>query len=84
MLNEQVQNIESHLEQTFRRVTPSREFVNTVRGRMGGEVPLMAVRRRSSRRSALLTLSGVLSVSLLLLTVARLLFYLLGRSKRAA
>jgi len=76
-------NIEKRLAQVFQRVTPSRTFVNTVRERFQDATPQVVVEKFSQRRKAtLLTLGGVLSVSLLILTIARVVYYLLGRSKQ--
>ena len=84
MENEHEQRIESHLAQAFQRVTPSSAFVNTVRGRIHNATPQMAVKSFSQqRKSVLLTLGGVLSASLLILTLARVAYYLIGRSKQA-
>jgi aspartokinase len=81
----QNQNIENRLAQAFQRVTPSRAFVNTVRERIQHTQPPMVVRQFSRRRRDMIfALGGVLSVSLLILTIARVVYYLLGRSKQAA
>lgn len=81
--NEHVKNIESRLTQTFRRVTPSSTFVNTVRGRIHNGSQQMVMQKQSPRHHLLLALGGVLSASLLILTLARVLFYLVGRSKQS-
>ncbi|MDX9990976.1 MAG: hypothetical protein RBS68_02900 [Anaerolineales bacterium] len=85
MKNEHEQaRIESHLAQAFQRVTPSRAFVDTVRGRIHNRGPEVVVYRPFShqQKEVLLTLGGVLSASLLILTLARVFYYLLGRSKQ--
>jgi type IV secretory pathway VirB6-like protein len=85
MNDEHKQNIESRLTQTFQRVTPSSAFVNTVRNRINKSAPTMTIEKFSEkRRNTLRALGGVLSVSLLILTVARVVYYLIGRSKQAA
>jgi hypothetical protein len=78
------QRIESYLAQALQPVTPSSAFVNTVRGRIHNATPQIVVKSFSQqRKSILLTLGGVLSASLLILTLARVAYYLIGRSKQA-
>jgi hypothetical protein len=85
MQKEQEQHIEEHLSQVFQRVVPSRAFVNTVRERIQHPAtPIMIENFPPQRKTLLLTLGGVLSVSLFLLTLARIAYYLIGRSKQAA
>lgn len=84
MSNESESQIESRLTHAFERVTPSRAFVNTVRERIQNPRPQVLVEKFShKKRGVLLALGGVLSASLLILTLARVLYYLLGRSKQA-
>jgi hypothetical protein len=84
MSDKPVTQIESRLEQAFERVTPSSAFVNTVRKRIQNPRPQVLVEKFSyKRRTALLALGGVLSASLLILTLARIAYYLIGRSKQA-
>jgi hypothetical protein len=84
MNQEPVSQIESKLTRAFERVTPSRAFVNTVRERIQSPRPRVLIERFSpKKRGVLLALGGVLSASLLILTLARVLYYLLGRSKQA-
>ena len=85
MNKEYEQNIESRLAQTFQRVTPSRTFVNIVRKRFDNTTqPVVMQRFSKKRRRLLFALGGVLSASLLLLTLARVAYYLIGRSKQTA
>ncbi|MFO7583302.1 MAG: hypothetical protein R6W69_01130 [Anaerolineales bacterium] len=84
MQNEQ-DRLENHLAQAFQRVQPSPAFLNTVRGHIQMRTPLVMVEQMSrQRREILITLGGVLSASLLILTLARVIYYLLGRSKQPA
>ncbi|PKN91454.1 MAG: hypothetical protein CVU44_19035 [Chloroflexi bacterium HGW-Chloroflexi-6] len=85
MEKEHEQHIESRLSQALLRVTPSHAFVNTVRGRIQDSAPQVMVEKFSERRKAVLfTLGGVLSASLLILTLARVAYYLIGRSRQSA
>jgi hypothetical protein len=84
MQNEQ-DRFENRLAQTFQRVQPSPAFLNTVRGHIQMRTPQVMVAQMSrKRREILITLGGVLSASLLILTLARVAYYLLGRSKQTA
>ena len=85
MKKEQEEQFESHLAQVFQRVTPSRTFVNTVRERIQHPAPPITIEKLPQRRKTLIVaLGGVLSFSLLLITLARVAYYLIGRSKQAA
>lgn len=85
MNQESVSSIEFRLEKAFQRVRPSRTFVDTVRGHLQNPRPQVVVEHLPHRRrTVLMAFGGVLSVSLLILTLARVIFYLLGRSKQAA
>jgi aspartokinase len=76
---------ENRLAQTFQRVKPSPAFLNIVRGHIQVRHPQVMVKQFSrQRREILITLGGVLSASLLILTLARVIYYLLGRSKQPA
>lgn len=73
--------MENELEAAFHRVRPSKKFVQTVRQRINFKPPVEIAQRLSSPPSMLLILGGVLSVSLLIITVARAIFYLTNRTK---
>ena len=84
MKPEQEQLVEKNLMQAFQPVRPSREFVQRLRQRIVVPQPQLIVENlERSRRSAVLAIGGVLSASLLILTVARVVYYLLGRSRHA-
>ena len=71
--------VESRLEDAFKPVRPSKKFVNTLRSRIQTTSP--AAPRMSDKRSLLWALGGVLSVSLLIITGVRALFYLVNRAR---
>ncbi len=84
MQNEQ-DRLENRLAQTFQRVKPSPAFLNTVRERIQTRAqPVIIEKMPRKRRELLITLGGVLSASLLILTIARVIYYLLGHSKQTA
>jgi hypothetical protein len=84
MQNEQ-DRLENRLAQTLQRVKPSPAFLNTVRGHIQTRTPPVIIKQMPrQRREILITLGGVLSASLLILTFARVIYYLLGRSKQPA
>lgn len=83
-MDTQNETIESRLAQAFQRVRPSTAFVNTVRERIQIRQPQVIVEKFSRKRQTMmLALGGVLSASLLILTLARIVYYLLGRSKQS-
>jgi len=84
MQNEQ-DRLENRLAQTLQRVKPSPAFLNTVRRHIQVRTPPVIIEQMPrQRREILITLGGVLSASLLILTFARVIYYLLGRSKQPA
>lgn len=71
--------LEAHLAGTLKPVAPRRDFVRRLRGRI--HIPQreeIAVRLRDWQ-TLLLVLGGVVSGTLIVLTVARALFHLWGR-----
>jgi hypothetical protein len=74
-------DVESRLEKIFQPVHPSRKFVQKVRGRIYLAAPSVVVAQRLNNMPRfLLALGAVFSVSLLLISGARALFYLTRRS----
>lgn len=72
---------EARLEAALHPVQPSRGFVQIIRKRIQFKPPVEVARRLSDQPSLLLILGGVLSVSLLIITAARAIFYLTNRAK---
>ena len=72
---------EARLEAVLHPVHPSSKYVQTLRQRINFKAPVEVAQRLSSPPSMLMILGGVLSVSLLLITIARGVFYLVNRSK---
>ncbi len=72
---------EARLESVLHPVHPSSKYVQTLRQRINFKAPVEVAQRLASPPSMLMILGGVLSVSLLLITVARAIFYLVNRSK---
>lgn len=73
--------VEAELEAAFRPIRPSTKFVQTVRRRITFKPAVEVSQRLADPPSLLLILGGVLSVSLLIITLARAFFYLTNRSK---
>ena len=74
-----LEDLEAHLAGTLRPVRPSDELARRLRGRIHIPQRAQIVRRLNNWRSLYLTLGGVLSGMLILITVARSLYYLVGR-----
>ena len=72
---------EAQLEAAFRPVRPSSKYVQSLRQRIHAKAPVEVSQRLDDRSSLLLILGGVLSVSLLIITTVRAIFYLANRSK---
>ena len=76
---EQLDELEAHLAGTLKPVSPPRDFVLGLRGRIRipprGEIAV----RLQDWQTLLLVFGGVLSGALIILTVARAMFHLFGR-----
>jgi len=74
--------VEAELEKAFHPIHPSTKFIQTVRHRIEVRPSVEVSQRRLATPSSLFfVLGGVLSVSLLLITLARAIFYLTNRTK---
>ncbi|HEY5903949.1 MAG TPA: hypothetical protein VIU39_15460 [Anaerolineales bacterium] len=76
---EELNSLEADLAGTLRPVRPSQDVIARLRGRIHMPERRQIVMRLHDWRSLFLTLGGVLSGGLLVLTVARALFHLVGR-----
>jgi anthranilate phosphoribosyltransferase len=73
--------VEAELEAAFHPIHPSTKFVQIVRNRVNFKPSVEVAGRLADPPSLLLILGGVLSVSLLMITAVRAIFYLTSRSK---
>jgi hypothetical protein len=73
--------VEAALTASFHRVRPSTKFVQTIRHRIDVKPSVEVAQRLDDPPTLLLILGGVLSVSLLIITAARAIFYLTNRTK---
>jgi len=73
--------MEAELAAAFHPVHPSTKFVQTVRRRIDFKPSVEVAERLADPTSVLLILGGVLSASLLIVTVVRAIFYLTNRAK---
>lgn len=72
---------EARLQAALHPVRPSSQYVQTLRKRIHFKAPVEMAERLSDPPSLLFILGGVLSVSLVIITAARAIFYLINRSK---
>ena len=72
---------EARLEAVLHPVRPSSHYVQAMRKRLTFKAPVEVAQRLANPPSMLMILGGVLSVSLLIITAARAVFYLLNRSR---
>lgn len=76
---EELDSLEASLAGTLRPVQPSQDILQRLRGRIRVPEREQIVMRLQDWRALFLTLGGVLSGGLLVLTVARALYHLVGR-----
>lgn len=80
--DEQLSVLEAHLAGTLQRVTPPREVTRRLRERMiHFPQPREIVSRFSDWRRMFFVLGGVMSGLVALITIARALYYLVGRKQ---
>lgn len=73
--------VETQLQNLLRPIQPSQKFVQTVRQRIRFSPRVRLADKSPEVRRFLVILGGVLSVSLLLITGVRAIFYLVNRSR---
>ena len=73
--------VEAELKAAFHPIRPSTKFVQTVRRRIDFAPSVEVAGRLADPPALLLILGGVLSVSLLIITAVRAIFYLTNRAK---
>ena len=76
---ENFESLEAHLAGTLRPVTPSRDFVQRLRERVRLPERGVFVNRLRDWNRLFLVFGSVMSGMLLIITVARALYYLVGR-----
>jgi hypothetical protein len=79
--DEQLYALEAHLAGTLQRVTPPREVARRLRERIRFPQPGEIVSRFSDWRRMFFVFGGVMSGLLALITIARALYYLVGRKQ---
>lgn len=77
--DEQLSALEAHLAGTLQRVTPPMEVASRLRERIRFPQPGEIVSRFSDWRRMFFVLGGVMSGLVALITVARALYYFVGR-----
>lgn len=71
--------LEAHLAGTLKRVTPSNDVVQRLRGRIQIPTPSEITLRLTDWRRLFLIFGGVMSGMMLIVTLARAFYYLTGR-----
>lgn len=77
----ELQSLETHLSRTLKRVAPSRELVERLRGRIQMPTRSEITLRLSDWRRLFFVFGGVLSGMLILVTIARMFYYFAARSR---
>jgi hypothetical protein len=80
---EYIESLEAHLAGTLRPVTPPRDFVQHLRDRIRLPERDVIVSRLRDWKRLLLVFGSVMSGMVILITVARALYYMFGRRKLA-
>lgn len=75
----ELQSLESHLSRTLKRVPPPNGLVERLRGRVQMPTRSEITLRLTDWRKLFVVFGGVMSGMLLLVTVARAFYYLVGR-----
>jgi hypothetical protein len=73
--------IEQKLASTLKPVRPSPAFVRTTRHRFSFASPTVVAQRLGDKDYLLLLLAGFIGTALFIITIARLIYSLLGRNK---
>ncbi len=73
-----VESLESRLSDTFQPVKPANGLVSTIRRRITLAPPSVVAERVSNPNHLLMIIGGVVSGMILLVTLARVLYYLVG------
>ncbi len=73
--------MEARLQDILQPIRPSQKFVQTVRQRIHFSPSVKLADKSPQTRRVLLVLGGVLSASLLIITLVRAIFYLTNRSR---
>ncbi|MBI2331978.1 MAG: hypothetical protein HYU84_07455 [Chloroflexi bacterium] len=77
--NNELQSLETHLSRTLKRVPPPSGLVERLRGRVQMPTRSEIQLRLTDWRKLLVIFGGVMSGMLLLVTLARAFYYLVGR-----
>jgi hypothetical protein len=80
---ENIESLEAHLAGTLRPVAPSRDFVQRLRDRIRLPEREVIVSRLRDWNKLFLVLGSVMSGMMILITVARALYYMFGQRKMA-
>ena len=80
---ENVEYLEAHLAGTLRPVSPPKDFVQRLRDRVRLPERDVLVSRLRDWRTLFLVFGSVMSGMVILITIARALYYLFGRRKMA-
>ena len=80
---ENIESLEAHLAGTLRPVTPPKDFVQHLRDRIRIPERDVIVSRLRDWNRLILVFGSVMSGMMILLTIARALYYMFGRRKMA-
>lgn len=82
--SEDTNKLETYLDSTMRSVRPPDDVMKRLRDKIGSLEPNIIVNRLSNWEFTLIIVGSVMAVATVIVTIARALFYFVGRSKRSA
>ncbi len=81
---EQVDTLENYLSGTLKPIHPPADVMQRLKNRIGSLEPHHIAKRLTNWELWIITVGSVMSVAMVILTVARAFFYFFGRRKRSA
>ncbi len=76
--------IETYLDSAMKSVRPPEDVMQRLRQKIGSLEPHYIAKRISNIEFWIIIVGSVMSVAMVILTIARALFYFFGRNRRAA
>ena len=81
---EETDQLEKYLDSAMRSVRPPDDVMQRLRERIGSLEPNIIAKRLTNWEFSLILVGSVMSAAMVIVTIARALYYLFSRSKRSA
>ena len=82
--SEDTNQIEAYLDNAMRSVRPPEDVMQRLRKKIGQLEPHVIAKRLSNWEFTLIIIGSVMSAAMVIVTIARALYYMFGRSERSA